>query len=85
MSKPIPDHRYHSKSDEQLRYIVKDASEAAQNMRGFDEVAEGKYLDQCCDAETILSWRYRRDASLSARQSAFLATSGREAVYVGVH
>ena len=56
--KPIPYHEYHNKRDAELRYIIKDAGEAAQNMRGMDTEAECKYLDQVNDACTVL--RYRR-------------------------
>jgi hypothetical protein len=57
-AKPIPDHPYHAKSSEALRYIIKDAGEAARNMRDVSYEAECKYLDQMNDACTIL--RYRR-------------------------
>ena len=58
MTKPIPHHDYHAKSDAQLLYIIKDAGEAARAMRGMDYAAECKYLDQVNDACTVL--RYRR-------------------------
>jgi hypothetical protein len=45
------------KSEAELRYIIKDAGEAARNMRGFDPVAEGKYLDQVNDAVSVLHSR----------------------------
>jgi hypothetical protein len=48
---------YATKTDEQLRYIIKDASEAALAMRGHSPASEEKYLDQVNDASTIL---YRR-------------------------
>ena len=51
---------YRRKSDFELLYIIKDASEAARAMRGFDPVAECKYLDQVNDASTILYARRRR-------------------------
>jgi ribosomal protein L22 len=54
---PIPDHDYHKKSDSQLRYILKDASEAATAMKNHDTKAELKYLDQVNDASTVLAWR----------------------------
>lgn len=57
-NKPIPDHDYHAKTSEALRYIIKDAGLAAEAMRGMDYAAECKYLDQVNDACTIL--RYRR-------------------------
>jgi len=48
---------YWAKEDQVLRYIIKDAGEAAVNMRGLDYFAEGKYLDQVNDACTVLKWR----------------------------
>jgi hypothetical protein len=48
---------YATKTDEELRYIIKDASEAALAMRGHSPASEEKYLDQVNDASTIL---YRR-------------------------
>lgn len=49
--------RYSNKSPAELHYIIKDAGEAARNMRGLDSAAECKYLDQVNDAATEL---YRR-------------------------
>lgn len=48
---------YRSKTEAELCYIIKDASEAAICMRGMDDKAEAKYLDQVNDASTEL---YRR-------------------------
>lgn len=59
MHKPIPDHRYHHLTDPMLHYIIKDAGEAARNMRDMNYEAECKYLDQVNDACTVL--RYRRE------------------------
>lgn len=56
-AKPIPDHPYHLKSDSQLAYIIADAREAAVAMRGVDEKAEAKYLDQINDACTVRHYR----------------------------
>jgi len=50
-------HPYHDKTDAELRYIVKDAGEAARSMKGMNEKAEGKYLDQVNDASSILHAR----------------------------
>ena len=55
--KPLWGHAYHNKTDVELRFIIKDAGEAAQAVRGLDEKAEGKYLDQVNDACTVLGWR----------------------------
>ena len=49
-----------SKTNDQLRFILKDASEAAEAVRGWDERAENKYLEQACDASTILHTRQGR-------------------------
>jgi len=57
--KPLPGHPYHNKSDDQLRYIIKDAGEAADAMQGHNPQAEGKYRDQVNDAATILHYRSR--------------------------
>ena len=56
-TKPLKGHPYHYKSYDELLYILKDAEEAARNMRGLDEKAEAKYLDQVNDALTIINWR----------------------------
>ena len=56
-------HPYHKKSDAELRYIIADARDAANNMAGFNYEAECKYLDQINDAVTVL--RYRKDKGLS--------------------
>jgi hypothetical protein len=49
--------QYRNKTQDELLYIVKDAGEAARNMKGFDPVSEAKYLDQVNDAASEL---YRR-------------------------
>jgi hypothetical protein len=48
---------YATKTDDELRYIIEDASGAALAMRGHSPASEEKYLDQVNDASTIL---YRR-------------------------
>jgi hypothetical protein len=68
IAKPIPNHPYHAKSDEQLRYIVKDAREAACAMRDHNPQAEAKYLDQVNDACTVRA--YRRQVNAAARKEA---------------
>lgn len=45
---------YWSKTEAELRYIIRDAGEAARAMRDIDAKAEGKYLDQVNDACTVL-------------------------------
>lgn len=59
IAKPLPGHAYHDKNDAELRFIVKDAHEAACAVRSHDARAEAKYLDQINDACTILNWRRR--------------------------
>ena len=61
---PIPGHDYHTKSDAELRFIQRDAHEAAQNMRDINPKAEGKYLDQVNDASTVLGYRARGGAQV---------------------
>ena len=56
---PLAGHPYHDKSAAELRYIMKDAGEAAVAMRDHDARAEAKYLDQVNDAATVL--HYRKD------------------------
>jgi hypothetical protein len=64
VTKPIPRHPYHNKSDAELSYILKDARAAAECMKGVSEAAEAKYLDQINDVCTVLGYRcalvYRR-------------------------
>jgi hypothetical protein len=56
---PIEGHAYHEKSDAELRYIIKDAGQAAKTMKNHNPKAESKYLDQVNDASTVLSYRQR--------------------------
>lgn len=55
--KVLPGHAYHAKTDSELRYIIRDAGEAATAMRGHSPEAECKYLDQVNDACTVLHAR----------------------------
>lgn len=57
LAQPLKGHDYHRKSEAELRYIIKDAGEAAKAMRGHNPKAEGKYADQVNDASTILHYR----------------------------
>lgn len=57
-AKPLKGHPYHDKTDAQLRYIIKDASEARDAVRGHDQAAEAKYADQINDACTVLYYRH---------------------------
>jgi hypothetical protein len=77
---PLKGHGYHSKSDAELRYILKDANEAARNMKGMDSKAEGKYLDQVNDASTVLGYRKRGGQQIPAStkgEDSFMNKGGR--------
>ncbi len=54
---PLEGHEYHKKTDAQLKYIAKDAHEAAENMKGHNTQAENKYRDQANDASSVLHFR----------------------------
>ena len=60
---PIPGHPFHTKTNDELQYIAKDANAAAKAQRGM--ASEGKYLDQVNDAATVLGWRSRGGKDLS--------------------
>jgi hypothetical protein len=64
LSKPLPNHPYHNKTNEELQYIMKDAREAALCFKGFNTAAENKYTDQLLDAIAIFSWRKRKNTAL---------------------
>ena len=51
-----------NKTTAELHYIIKDAGEAAQAMKGIDTKAECKYLDQVNDAMTELGRRMKKAA-----------------------
>jgi hypothetical protein len=72
-AKPIPNSPYHLKSDAELRYIVKDASEAERASRGMTSYnpdssqrsdTSGKYADQVNDAASVLGYRDRGGLSM---------------------
>jgi hypothetical protein len=54
---PLKGHEYHDKSDAELKYILKDAGEAARAMKDHSPKSESKYLDQVNDAATVLHYR----------------------------
>lgn len=56
---PLKGHAYHYKSNEELHYIIKDASEAEQAAAPHDKKAMWKYGDQQNDAGTVLGYRQR--------------------------
>lgn len=66
--RPLPGHPYHTKTNDELRYIIKDASAAELSTRGMSsynpnsgkrEDTSGKYADQVNDAASILGYRTR--------------------------
>jgi hypothetical protein len=59
---------FREKSLAELAYIIEDASEAALAMRGHDDRAEAKYLDQVNDASTELARRQRGRGRLYGRR-----------------
>ncbi len=59
---PLAGHPYHSKTDNELKYIRKDAHDAAKAMRSIgNSDKESKYLDQINDADTVLNYRRNRN------------------------
>lgn len=54
---PLAGHDYHKKSNDQLKYIRKDAHSAAEAMKDHNTTAENKYRDQASDANTVLHFR----------------------------
>lgn len=67
LAMPLKRHPYHTKSDEELRYIVKDAGETARIQKGMS--SEGKYLDQMNDASTILHYRSKGGKQIIKNQN----------------
>jgi hypothetical protein len=59
LKRPLAGHRYHKLTDAELKYIAKDAHEAAEAVHGHDATAEAKYLDQMNDVATVLFYRAR--------------------------
>jgi len=56
----LTNQRFTELTDEQLRYILKDAREAAEAMRGHSPDSEAKYLEQVCDAASVLYSRRKQ-------------------------
>lgn len=65
---PLKGHAYHKKSDAELRYIQKDAGEAAKAMKGHSPKSEAKYLDQVNDASTVLHYRSKGGKQLAKEE-----------------
>lgn len=59
---------YSKKTDAELKYIQKDASDAAKAMKGQDDKAEAKYLDQVNDASTELHKRSQKNKKESLEE-----------------
>lgn len=59
LAMPLKGHPYHEKDDAALKFIAKDAHEAAQAMKDHDPKAESKYLDQVNDAHTVMGYRQK--------------------------
>jgi hypothetical protein len=62
---------YSSKTADELRYIMRDAGEAATAMRGHDDRAEGRYLDQVAEARMELSRRERVQAKAARKPARY--------------
>lgn len=59
-AKPIAGSPMHGKSNDELRFIMRDATEAGHNAQGMgDERGINKYADQVNDAATVLGYRSR--------------------------
>jgi hypothetical protein len=56
---PLEGHEYHKKTDAELKYIAKDAHEAAEAMKSHNTAAENKYRDQANDSATVRYWRQK--------------------------
>jgi hypothetical protein len=69
---PIPGHAFHTKTNDELHFIAKDANAAAENFKnsgmtvpGSTMLTENKYRDQVNDAASVLGWRARGGRDLS--------------------
>ncbi len=59
-AKPISGSPMHMKTNDELRFIVRDAHEAGRNAQGMgDERGVNKYADQVNDASSVLGYRAR--------------------------
>jgi TRAP-type C4-dicarboxylate transport system substrate-binding protein len=65
--------RFWKLSNESLRYIMKDAHEAAEAMKGHNAAAEAKYLEQLCDAGSVLYTRQKQAKSPAKKVELALA------------
>jgi hypothetical protein len=85
--KPLPGHDFHRKTNDQLRYIARDAGEAGKNAHEMgDERGVNKYADQVNDASTVLGYRDRTGAGPdNADAAAALAQGHPKSGGVGPH
>jgi hypothetical protein len=82
-AKPISGSPMHAKTNDELRFIVRDAHEAGRNAQGMgDERGINKYADQVNDASTVLGYRSRGGKSDAP---ADVLASGPKSAPVPVH
>lgn len=79
---PLKGHPYHDKSEDELKFIIKDANEAARAMKGHSPKSESKYLDQVNDASTVLHHRKQKGYSEEAVNKS-IASSNRSGQKIG--
>ena len=62
--KVLNGHPYHQYTNEMLKFVIKDAGEAAKCAKDLgNSASENKYLDQLNDASTILYYRQKTKKS----------------------
>lgn len=76
LAMPLKGHAYHTKTHAELKYIQKDASEAAKANKGRE--SEGKYLDQVNDASTVLHYRSKGGKQLTKEETVDEAMKGED-------
>ena len=63
---------------------MKDANEAARSMKGMDDKAEGKYLDQINDAATVLNYRKKGVAPLPREERKSGGRTGKGKTHINI-
>jgi hypothetical protein len=76
LAMPLKGHSYHTKTHAELKYIQKDASEAAKANKG--KPSEGKYLDQVNDASTVLHYRSKGGKQVTNEEAVDEAMKGED-------
>ena len=76
LAMPLKGHAYHTKTHAELKYIQKDASEAAKANKG--RPSEGKYLDQVNDASTVLHYRSKGGKQVTNEETVDEAMKGED-------